>query len=133
VATTQINLADMPDFDLGGLRVSPAHRLVGENGHQKELEPKIIQVLVAIASARPEEVSRDRPIQHCWNGRTVGDDALNRCIVALRQQAREFSPSPLPSKTVLRVGYSLVERSDCAASASARKRSTGAGPAAGQR
>jgi TolB-like protein/DNA-binding winged helix-turn-helix (wHTH) protein len=110
VATTQINLAETPDFDLGGLRVSPAHRVVGENGEQKELEPKVVQVLVALASARPQVVSRDRLIEQCWDGRIVGDDALNRCIVALRQLAKQFSPQPFAIETVTRVGYCLVER-----------------------
>jgi len=109
MSATQINLAETPDFDLGGLRVSPAHRVVGANGEQKELEPKILQVLVALASARPQVVSRDRLIEQCWDGRIVGDDALNRCIVALRQLAKEFSPEPFAIETVTRVGYCLVE------------------------
>jgi TolB-like protein/DNA-binding winged helix-turn-helix (wHTH) protein/tetratricopeptide (TPR) repeat protein len=110
MATNQINLAETPDFDLGGVRVSPAHRLIGTDGEQKELEPKVAQVLVALASVRPQVVSRDRLIEQCWDGRIVGDDALNRCIVALRHLAREFAPEPFTIETVSRVGYSLVEQ-----------------------
>src|SRR3954452_22942547 len=117
---TQINLAETPDFDLGGLRISPAHRLVGENGEQKELEPKVVQVLVALASARPQVVSRDRLVEQCWDGRIVGDDALNRCIVALRHLAREFSPEPFAIETVPRVGYSLLAGPGGTASAQRR-------------
>lgn len=109
MSAIQINLAETPDFDLGGLRVSPAHRQVHFNGEQRELEPKFIQVLVALASARPNVVSRDRLIDQCWDGRIVGDDALNRCIVALRHLAKEFSPEPFVIETVPRVGYSLIE------------------------
>lgn len=109
MSLTQINLAETPDFDLGGLRVSPAHRSVGEKGNQRELEPKVVQVLVALASARPEVVSRDRLIERCWDGRIVGDDALNRCIVALRHLAKEYSPEPFEIETVPRVGYCLRE------------------------
>jgi len=57
-------------------------------------------------------VSRDRLIHQCWNGRIVGDDALNRCIVALRHLAKGFSPEPFTIETVPRVGYRLVERTD---------------------
>jgi TolB-like protein/DNA-binding winged helix-turn-helix (wHTH) protein/tetratricopeptide (TPR) repeat protein len=105
----RINLAETSDFDLGALRVSPARRLVSMAGECHELEPKVVQVLVALASARPQVVSRDRLIQQCWDGRVVGDDALNRCIVALRQLARQFSPEPFAIETVTRVGYCLVE------------------------
>src|SRR5690242_4156317 len=100
----------MPDFDLGGLRVSPARREVRMGERRLELEPKVAQVLIALATARSEVVSRDRLIEQCWDGRIVGDDALNRCIVALRHLAKEFSPEPFAIETVPRVGYCLVER-----------------------
>jgi TolB-like protein/DNA-binding winged helix-turn-helix (wHTH) protein len=112
MSTTQINLAETPDFDLGGLRVSAARRRVAINGSGRELEPRVAQVLVALASVRPEVVSRDRLIDQCWGGRIVGDDALNRCIVALRHLAKEFTPEPFEIETVPRVGYRLVERTN---------------------
>jgi TolB-like protein len=77
---------------------------------RRDLEPKVALVLVALASARPGVVSRDRLIEECWDGRIVGDDALNRCIVALRHLAKEFSPEPFAIETVSRVGYCLIER-----------------------
>ena len=107
---SRIDLAETPDFDLGGLRVSPARREVHMNGERRELEPKVAQVLVALASARPDVVSRDRLIEQCWDGRIVGDDAINRCIVALRHLAKEFSPEPFAIETVPRVGYRWSSR-----------------------
>lgn len=104
----RINLAETSDFDLGGLRVSPARRQVSMGGECRELEPKVAQVLVALALASPSVVSRDRLVEQCWNGRIVGDDALNRCILALRHLAKEYSPEPFAIETVPRVGYSLV-------------------------
>ncbi len=115
----RIDLAETGDFDLGGLRVSPARREVGMNGERRELEPRVAQVLVALASARPDVVSRDRLIEQCWDGRIVGDDAINRCIVALRHLAKDFSPEPFAIETVPRVGYSLVERPEVAPAKSA--------------
>jgi TolB-like protein/DNA-binding winged helix-turn-helix (wHTH) protein/tetratricopeptide (TPR) repeat protein len=112
VSATQINLAESPDFDLGGLHVSPARRRVDINGSERELEPRVAQVLVALASARSYVVSRGRLIDQCWDGRIVGDDALNRCIVALRHLAKDCTPEPFTIETVPRVGYRLVERTD---------------------
>src|SRR4029078_1445986 len=108
----RINLAETLDFDLGGLSVSPAHRQVSMNGECRELEPKVAQVLIALASVRPAVVPRDRLIEQCWDGRIVGDDALNRCIVAVRHLAKQFSPEPFEIETVPRVGYSLIERDE---------------------
>src|SRR3954465_8314155 len=104
----RINLAETPDFDLGGLRVSPARRQVSMSGQCRELEPKVAQVLIALASASPAVVSRDNLVEQCWDGRIVGADALNRCIIALRHLAKEFSPEPFAIETVPRIGYSLV-------------------------
>jgi TolB-like protein/DNA-binding winged helix-turn-helix (wHTH) protein/tetratricopeptide (TPR) repeat protein len=104
----RINLAETSDFDLGALRVSPARRQVSMGGHCRELEPKVAQVLVALASASPAVVSRDRLVEQCWDGRIVGDDALNRCILSLRHLAKEYSPEPFAIETVPRVGYSLL-------------------------
>jgi TolB-like protein/DNA-binding winged helix-turn-helix (wHTH) protein/tetratricopeptide (TPR) repeat protein len=110
VDAPRITLADTPDFDLGGLRVSPGRRQVSMDEKRRDLEPKVALVLVALTSARPGVVSRDRLIEECWDGRIVGDDALNRCIVALRHLAKEFSPEPFAIETVPRVGYCLIER-----------------------
>ena len=68
----RITLADTPDFDLGGLRVSPGRRQVRMDDARRDLEPKVALVLVALASARPGVVSRDRLIEECWDGRIVG-------------------------------------------------------------
>ena len=109
-ASTRIDLGETADFDLGGLSVSPARREVRLDDKRRELEPKVAQVLVALAAVRPQVVSRDRLIEQCWDGRIVGDDALNRCIVALRHLAQEFAPEPFAIETVSRVGYCLIER-----------------------
>ena len=106
---SRISLSETSDFDLGGLLVCPAHREVRMNGTRRELEPRVVQVLVALAGASPAVVSRDRLIEQCWDGRIVGDDALNRCILALRHLAQEFSPPPFAIETVPRVGYCLTE------------------------
>jgi len=108
-SASRIDLAETGDFDLGALRVSPAHREVRFNSERRELEPRVTQVLVALASARPAVVSRERLIDQCWEGRIVGDDSIRRCIVALRHLAKEFSPEPFTIQTVSKVGYSLIE------------------------
>src|SRR3990170_7031749 len=89
-----IDLANEPEFLLGGLRVVPAQRAVFFDGERHGLQPRVMEVLVALARARPGVLSRDRLIELCWGGRVVGDDALSRCIVALRNLAQSFGPAP---------------------------------------
>jgi len=104
-----IELADEAEFDLGLLRIKPAERAVVLNGDRRELQPRVMQVLVALARARPGVVSRDKLVEQCWEGRIVGDDSLNRCILALRHLSQEFVPPPFAIETVPRIGHRLVE------------------------
>jgi TolB-like protein/DNA-binding winged helix-turn-helix (wHTH) protein/tetratricopeptide (TPR) repeat protein len=106
----RIDLGQEPAFDLGGVRVLPSDLAVATNGDRHELQPRVMQVLVALAKARPEVVSRDKLIELCWGGRIVGDDALNRCILALRHLAQEIAPPPFTIETVPRIGHRLVEK-----------------------
>ena len=73
-----------------------------------------MQVLVALWERRGEVVSRDTLIDVCWNGRVVGDDALNRCIVALRRLARRTDPPAFQIETIVQIGYCLVAAEDAA-------------------
>lgn len=111
-SVTRIDLGDEPDFDLGGVRVRPAERSITVNGERRTLQPRVMQVLIALAKANGGVVSRDRLIEQCWDGRIVGDDALNRCVQSLRNVAREFTPEPFSIETMPRVGHRLVVAGD---------------------
>ena len=106
---SRVRLGQHTDFNLSGLRVRPARREVTFDGETRILEPRVMQVLVALAERRPAVISRDELAQACWGGLNVGDDAMNRCVVALRRLARDFEPQPYTIETVPRVGYSLIE------------------------
>ena len=104
-----VDLAHLRPFRIGDVEIRPASREI-LNGTQREvLEPRVMQVLVALASARGEILSRDDLIAACWDGRAVSDDAINRVISRLRALAREFGGFEV--ETVIKVGYRLVARS----------------------
>ncbi|MCW5761080.1 MAG: winged helix-turn-helix domain-containing protein, partial [Phenylobacterium sp.] len=82
------DLADEPPFVLGGLTVRPPTReVVAGDGAAEALEPRVMKVLVVLARSRGQVVSRAQLVFACWDGRIVGDDAINRCIQALRRLA----------------------------------------------
>jgi DNA-binding winged helix-turn-helix (wHTH) protein/TolB-like protein len=112
-----IDLAREPDFSLGVLKVRPSLRQVEWAGGSETLEPRVMQVLVALAQKRGEVVSRDELIQRCWDGRAVGEDALTRCISRLRklgETGQAFSIETIP-----RVGYRLMAAAGAPAAAMA--------------
>ena len=102
-----IDLGRSPGFPLGPIMVQPSSLQIEGDGTSTTTEPRIMQVLVALASASGAVVSRDALIDSCWEGRAVSDDAINRCIVKLRRLGSEFRAFEI--ETVPRVGYRLSE------------------------
>ena len=100
-----IELAREADFALGDLRVRPAAREVEAAAGKTTLEPRVMQVLVALARHAGSVVSRDELIAQCWAGRVVGDDAIHRCVARLRRLAD--SHGGFVVETVPKVGYRL--------------------------
>lgn len=104
---SQIDLLQETDFVLGGLEVRPRSRELIAGGKAEVLEPRIMQVLVALARRRGQVVTRDELTALCWGGRIVGEDAIYRCIQAIRQYAHAHGGFAVT--TVSRVGYRLDE------------------------
>ena len=104
---TALVLARQPAFDLGPLRVCPETRSVTRDGREEVLEPRVMQVLVALAEAGGHVVARDDLVERCWNGRIVGDDAINRVISRLRRLAEGAGRDIFAIETVTKVGYRL--------------------------
>jgi class 3 adenylate cyclase/tetratricopeptide (TPR) repeat protein len=102
-----INLAHEPAFGLGGLAVRPATRELVAGAEAEVLEPRVMQVLVALARQRGQVVSRGDLVETCWGGRAVGEDAINRCVQAIRRLAKALGGFSVT--TVARVGYRLEE------------------------
>ena len=105
-----IDLAHIAPFRLGDVEVRPASREI-ESGEKRELlEPLVMQVLVALASAAGETLSRDDLIAACWGGRAVTDDALNRVMSRLRALSLSFGGFHV--ETITKVGYRLVSENE---------------------
>ena len=109
-----IDLAHAANFRLGELRVSPSTlEVTTALGRREVLQPRIMQVFVALARRLGQMVSRDDLIRECWGNRIVGEDALNRTIVRLRRLAKDHGGFTL--ETVPRVGFRISEAGSAAA------------------
>jgi DNA-binding winged helix-turn-helix (wHTH) protein/TolB-like protein/tetratricopeptide (TPR) repeat protein len=104
----RIDLAREPDFALGGLRVRPSRLEIVDGGARHELQPRVMQVLVALARSPNEVVSQRELIGRCWDGLSVSDDAIGRCIAQLRRLAAAWPEPPFAIETIPGVGYRLA-------------------------
>jgi TolB-like protein/DNA-binding winged helix-turn-helix (wHTH) protein len=97
-------------FSLGAMDVQPASLRVSWPGGEAALQPRVMQVLLVLSRAEGAVVSRDTLVRECWDGRFVGEDAVTRILVILRQLASRsgaFEVESLP-----KVGYRLSEGPD---------------------
>jgi DNA-binding winged helix-turn-helix (wHTH) protein/tetratricopeptide (TPR) repeat protein len=107
-ADREIRLAREPRFRLGAVEVRPATREVIAPAGQTILEPRAMQVLVALAQARGGIVDRDALIARCWSGRAVGEDAISRVISQLRKLGDDLGGDGWTLDTITKVGYRLL-------------------------
>ena len=103
-----VDLAHAPDFKLGGVQVRPARRqVVSPSGNSEVVQPRVMQVLVALARAQGAIVTRDELTQACWEGRVVGEDAINRVIFHVRRLSQGVGAGAFSIETITKVGYRL--------------------------
>src|ERR1700761_7364739 len=103
-----VDLAREADFWLGASRVSPSTREVLRGPDRENLEPRVMQGLVALYQANGRVVSRDELIARCWERRVVGEDAINRAIGRLRRLSEVDRNASFVIETIPRVGYRLM-------------------------
>lgn len=105
-----IELAIEPPFRLRTLEVTPAALEIRRGGDVVTMEPRVMQVLVALHRADGRVVSREELLELCWEGRIVGDDSLNRSVSQLRKALAE--EDGVSVDTIPRVGYRLLASAD---------------------
>lgn len=110
-----LDLARVAAFRVGALSVAPATRQVARGGTSETLEPRVMQVLVALCQADGAVVTRDDLIARCWDGRIVGDNAIHRAVSRLREVAASLGRDCFQIDTVAKVGYRLIALEEPAA------------------
>jgi DNA-binding winged helix-turn-helix (wHTH) protein/tetratricopeptide (TPR) repeat protein len=103
-----IVLAHAAPFRIGAMEVRPGTREVIGPSAREVIEPRVMQVLVALAQASGEIVSRDDLIACCWEGRVVGEDAINRVISKVRKLCDTVGAGSARLETITKVGYRLL-------------------------
>lgn len=101
-------LAHEQPFRIGAAEVRPATREVLLAGRASIIEPRVMQLLVALHRANGAVVSKDDLATLCWEGRIVGEDAINRVVSRLRAVAEKQAGGQFRVETITKVGYRLI-------------------------
>jgi DNA-binding winged helix-turn-helix (wHTH) protein/TolB-like protein len=103
----RVDLSIELPFLLGRARFDPPAHEVTIGRRCERLQPQTFKVLVALHDKQGQVVTREELVDRCWDGRIVGEDVINRCILLLRKFAEESGGFRI--ETVPRAGYRLVE------------------------
>jgi DNA-binding winged helix-turn-helix (wHTH) protein len=115
-----INLAHEASMGIGPLTIEPALRRVSrDQGREEILQPRIMQVLVALTRAKGQILTRDALTATCWDGVVVGEDAINRVISQLRRLSEGIGHGCFQVETIAKVGYRLTLEPTIAATTAA--------------
>jgi DNA-binding winged helix-turn-helix (wHTH) protein len=96
------------DFKIGGCLVRPRLNAIDFDETTIHLEPKVMRVLVALATQAGEVVTRQQLRETVWQDVFVGEDVLVRAISELRRAFQDDPRSQHTIQTVPKVGYRLV-------------------------
>ncbi len=105
---TAIDLAHRDPFPLGTSYVEPATRRISVGDLCVTVQPRIMQVLLALVDARGAVVSRDDIARQCWTARFVAEDSLNAAIAELRKAFRSVGSDDVSVETIPKTGYRIV-------------------------
>jgi TolB-like protein/DNA-binding winged helix-turn-helix (wHTH) protein/cytochrome c-type biogenesis protein CcmH/NrfG len=102
------NLTQQQNFWVAEWQVKPALSVIEKEGTAVSLEPKVMAVLVTLASTPGEVFSRQELEDHVWQGTVVGYDALAKAINKLREALGDDKKNPHYIQTISKKGYRLV-------------------------
>lgn len=95
-------------FFIDDWRVSPGEGLLSRGGEVVHLEPKVVDVLVYLATHPRQVVTRDELECSVWHGAIVGYDAVTATMIKLRRALRDDARRPRYITTVPKRGYELI-------------------------
>jgi DNA-binding winged helix-turn-helix (wHTH) protein len=96
------------DFRIDDWLVQPQINSVQKEGKTWHLEPKVMQVLLQLASHPNEVLSKDRLLEAVWHNTFVGDDVLVRCISEIRYVFGDDPKSSRVIQTIPKGGYRMI-------------------------
>ncbi|BAV98884.1 winged helix-turn-helix domain-containing protein [Lysobacter enzymogenes] len=102
------NLASVSQFRIGALLVQPDRLAIVRDGQSTALEPRMMEVLIALAERAGEVVSAEQLLIEIWRGTFYGDNPVHKTIAQLRRRLGDSSREPEFIETIRKRGYRLV-------------------------
>lgn len=95
-------------FHIADWEVEPQVNSLKRANRSVHLEPKVMQVLVELATHSNEVLTKEQLIQAVWSDTFVSDDVLTRCISEIRRVLADDPRAPRFIQTIPKTGYRLI-------------------------
>jgi DNA-binding winged helix-turn-helix (wHTH) protein/TolB-like protein/Tfp pilus assembly protein PilF len=95
-------------LQIGGWSVDRSANELRRGEETSRIEPKAMDVLLALAARAGEVVSREALLETVWPGVVVGDEALTQTIIKLRKALEDPPRAPIYIETIPKRGYRLI-------------------------
>ncbi len=102
------SLVSASRFRVGASLVFPERLAIERDGQVLALEPRVMEVLVALAERAGEVVSAEQLLIEVWRGTFYGDNPVHRAIAQLRRHFRDDPKHPECIETIRKRGYRLI-------------------------
>jgi DNA-binding winged helix-turn-helix (wHTH) protein/TolB-like protein/Tfp pilus assembly protein PilF len=106
--TVGTDAATRTPLQIGEWSADPAINELGRAGETQRVEPKVMEVLMVLASRPGAVVSREELLSLVWPGVVVGDEALTQSVIKLRRALGDNPRSPAYIETISKRGYRLI-------------------------
>jgi DNA-binding winged helix-turn-helix (wHTH) protein len=100
--------ASAGEFALAGWRVQPSLNRLSRGDTIRRIEPKMMDVLVALARRPGEVLSKDQLADAVWPGLFITEAVITRAIAGLRRALEDDARAPRYIETIAKRGYRLV-------------------------
>lgn len=104
------SLALVSQFRIGALLVVPERLTLVVGDREISLEPRLMEVLIALAEHAGEVVSADQLLIEVWRGSFYSDNPVHRAMAHLRRLIGDSSRNPTYIETIRKRGYRLIAK-----------------------
>ena len=96
------------NFHIADWEVEPEINCLRTQDRAVHIEPKIMQVLIQLASHSNQVLSKDQLMHAVWPDTFVTEDVLTRCISELRRVFDDDARAPRFIQTIPKTGYRMI-------------------------
>ena len=95
-------------FSFSEFEAIPQANLLIKKSREKRLEPKVMSLLILLASKNGEVVTRSEILAALWPNIVVGDEVISQLIYSLRNALADDAKNPKYIETISKKGYRFI-------------------------